>query len=159
MDIHWTMAVAGLAAFVGVLGVSAVMLMLVQRLTEIRVRQEEMASDIQELKESQHAFWTALFSRGKVAAVNKGLGKMQSPFVITQAARAMFPERLVDDLKGLYESVQKPIEDHALAMLIERHTDLRDRIIHDVCLKNGVDTFECLAIAVEIAKSSEVLSV
>ncbi len=93
--------------------------------------------------------WEFLIRRAFSEAIQKGIATLNSPVVVTQAAKAMM-DPLAFALRTFYINHGHHLTDTELMMEIERQ--FGDEILHKICIPNGFLAGACLVIAAQVAK-------
>jgi len=115
----------------------------VERMTRIEVHVETL--------------WDFHIRRSMVEATNRGLGTLNSPFVMTEDAMSM-GESLKDDLLDWYaDYVTKVPNSNDRDLFIEIERVFGERLIREMCMPNKIQEGTCILIAIALMKGENKL--
>lgn len=101
------------------------------------------------LESKVETIWEFQLRRATIEAVQHGIGKMNSPLVISQEAKEWMGELAVR-LREFYRRLGRTLTNSELALEIERRYG--QEIVEKVCIPHGIFQGACLLIAMEVAK-------
>jgi hypothetical protein len=104
------------------------------------------------LEDRVTAIWDFILRRGSSEVVQKGLGTMNSPLVITDEARSWMKD-LAAPLKQFYREVGSKLTPPEFALEVEKK--FGDELIQKICIPYGLAQGSCLIIAVQIAQEPD----
>ena len=87
--------------------------------------------------------------------IHKGLATLNSPFVVSDAAKVIFVD-LEKELQALY-AANSVLSDGQLMLKIQR--EYGKRILESICIPNNLTHGTCLMIATAVAKNSDTIEV
>jgi hypothetical protein len=93
--------------------------------------------------------WDFQLRRASVEALQRGIGKMNSPLILSEEAKSWMAE-LAAELKTFYRRFGRTLSVAQLAEEIERRYG--DEIVKKVCIPHGLFQGACLLIAMEVAR-------
>lgn len=107
------------------------------------------------LKVKVDTMWGFLLKRAVVEGLKEGMITVNSPVRLVGKSSDMFIH-MAGDLRKFYETECSGLDERELALAIERK--FGDRIIHEICVPNGIQFGTCLLMATAIAKGGHTLT-
>lgn len=112
-----------------------------RELAEIRIKVETM--------------WNFLLRRGAVEGIKEGLLTLNSPLRLAGKSSEIFVH-LADELQQFYREKAPALSEKELSLAIER--EFGSRLVHEICIPNGISLGVCLLIATAVAKGEHTLT-
>jgi hypothetical protein len=95
------------------------------------------------------ALWDYLIRGAHSEAVAKGLGNINSPFILNEATRVFF-RNYIGDLRKFYEENCSSLSDNEIFVILDK--EFGDHLMKDIGIPNNLTHGSVITAAVEIAK-------
>ncbi len=106
---------------------------------------------IQVVETRVETLWAFQLRRAAIEVMNRGIGKVNSPVVISDEAKSWMAS-LAEELKAFYRQMGRNLSTTQLAEEIERRWGAE--IVKQVCIPHGLFQGACLLIAMEVAREA-----
>lgn len=113
---------------------------------------QKFDSRLLQIEQRIETLWEFQLRRAAVEALQRGIGKMNSPIKINEEAKSWLGD-LTLELKAFYRRLGRELTISQLAEEIERKYG--DEIVKKICIPHGLSQGACLLIAMEVAREVE----
>jgi hypothetical protein len=110
----------------------------IERMTRIEVHVETL--------------WDFHIRRSMVEATNKGIGTLNSPFIMNEDAAHEIGGNLKDELLAWYHDLPDKDSINERDLFIRIEGAFGDRLIRDMCIPHGIQEGTCILIAIALIK-------
>jgi hypothetical protein len=112
-----------------------------------------LVGDVAKLKVQVETMWNFMLRRGMSEGIEKGLGTLNSPFIVSPDAVDKFGS-LANDIRVFFGD--KPgLNEHEIALHLER--SFGERILKEVCVPHKLAYGACLIVAIAIARGTNIV--